>query len=243
MNGGMLDPEQGAILLVDKPVTWTSFNVVAKLRGALHKLCGHRVKVGHAGTLDPLASGLLILGTGRMTKRLPELTAEDKEYIATLTLGATTASYDAETPPVPHGPWGHLGPADIEAALAGFLGPIAQLPPSFSAKHVDGERAYNRQRWGEVVEMKPVQVRVDALEVLGIEGAEVRLRVACSKGTYIRSLAHDIGRELGCGAYLSALRRTRSGHFHVDDARTVAGWSAWLDQWMAARQAPGDHGT
>lgn len=238
MSDQGLDPEQGAILLVDKPITWTSFNVVAKLRGALHKLCGHRVKVGHAGTLDPLASGLLILGTGRMTKRLPDLTAEDKEYIATLTLGATTASYDAETPPVPQGDWGHLGAAEIEAALAVFRGTIAQRPPSFSAKHVDGERAYNRQRWGEVVEMKPVEVRVDALEVLGIAGADVRLRVACSKGTYIRSLAHDIGQQMGCGAYLSALRRTRSGSFHVNDARTVEEWSAWLDHWISTRQPP-----
>lgn len=238
MSGPALDPEQGAILLVDKPVTWTSFNVVAKLRGALHKLCGHRVKVGHAGTLDPLASGLLILGTGRMTKRLPELTAEDKEYIATLTLGATTASYDAETPPQPQGAWEHLGRADIERALSSFLGPIQQLPPVFSAKHVDGERAYNRQRWGESVEMKPVAVRVDALEVLDMAGAEVRVRVVCSKGTYVRSLAHDIGQALGCGAYLSALRRTRSGDFHVEDARTVAGWSEWLDQWIATRRTP-----
>ena len=233
-----LDPEQGAILLVDKPVTWTSFNVVAKLRGALHKLCGHRVKVGHAGTLDPLASGLLILGTGRMTKRLPELTAEDKEYIATLTLGHTTASYDAETPTVQHGAWAHLGAPEIEAALALFRGPITQRPPSFSAKHVDGERAYNRQRWGEVVEMKPVEVRVDALELLDHSGAEVRLRVACSKGTYIRSLAHDIGQQLGCGGYLSGLRRTRSGTFHVDEALTVEQWSAWLDRWISTRQAP-----
>lgn len=231
-----LDPEVGAILLVDKPVTWTSFNVVAKLRGALHKLCGHRVKVGHAGTLDPLASGLLILGTGRMTKRLPDLTAEDKEYIATLTLGATTASYDAETPVMEHGPWEHLTWNEVTAALQPFLGEIEQVPPTFSAKHVGGERAYNLQRWGEPVEMKPVRVRLDALELLEMTGSEVRIRVACSKGTYIRSLAHDIGKALGCGAYLSGLRRTRSGGFHVEEARTPAQWSDWLDAWIAERR-------
>ena len=140
---------------------------------------------------------------------------------------------------MPQGDWAHLGAAEIEAALAAFRGPITQRPPSFSAKHVDGERAYNRQRWGEVVEMKPVEVRVDALEILAHTGAEVRLRVACSKGTYIRSLAHDIGQQLGCGAYLSGLRRTRSGAFHVDDARTVEQWSAWLDRWISTRRSPG----
>lgn len=234
-----LDPEAGAILLVDKPLTWTSFNVVAKLRGALRKLCGHRVKVGHAGTLDPLATGLLILGTGRMTKRLPELTAEDKEYLATFTLGATTPSYDAETPVEPGGPWEHFTQADMERACAAFLGPIEQRAPVFSAKHVQGERAYNRQRWGETVEMPLVHVRVDAMEVRSFLGNEVQVRIACSKGTYIRSLAHDLGQALGCGAYLSSLRRTRSGGFSVEDARTVEQWSAWLDEWVAGRQTTG----
>lgn len=236
-----LDPEVGAILLVDKPLTWTSFNVVAKLRGALHKLCGHRVKVGHAGTLDPLATGLLILGTGKMTKLLPELTSQDKEYLATLRLGETTPSYDAETPPQDPLPWEHITEAGIHRVLASFLGDIQQRPPNFSAKRFQGERGYNLSRWGEPVEMVNVPVRIDALELLGINGREVMLRVACSKGTYIRSLAHDIGRTLGCGAYLSALRRTRSGDFSLADARTVEQWSAWLDKWVEGRQSAGVH--
>lgn len=150
-----IDPEAGALLLVDKPATWTSFNVVAKLRGALHKLCGHRVKVGHAGTLDPLATGLLILGTGRMTKRLPELTAQDKEYIATLRLGQTTASYDAETPVLEERPWEHITTADLQRVLTTFLGDTLQRPPDFSAKRFQGERGYNLVRWGEPVVMTP----------------------------------------------------------------------------------------
>ena len=234
-----LDPEAGAILLVDKPLTWTSFNVVAKLRGALHKLCGHRVKVGHAGTLDPLATGLLILGTGKMTKRLPELTAEDKEYVAALTLGLVTASYDAEMPVQDPRSWAHISDDDVRSALNGFLGDIQQRPPNFSAKRFQGERGYNLSRWGEPVEMTPVSVRIDALELLDRRGAEVTVRVACSKGTYIRSLANDLGQALGCGAYLSGLRRTRSGGFSVDDARTIPEWSEWLDHWAEGRQSPG----
>ncbi|HNO05158.1 MAG TPA: tRNA pseudouridine(55) synthase TruB [Flavobacteriales bacterium] len=233
---GPIDPEAGAVLLVDKPATWTSFNVVAKLRGALHKLCGHRVKVGHAGTLDPLATGLLILGTGRMTKRLPELTAQDKEYIATLRLGQTTASYDAETPVLEERPWEHITAADLQRVLGTFLGNTLQRPPDFSAKRFQGERGYNLVRWGEPVEMTPVPVRIDAIELLAVNGAEVVVCVACGKGTYIRSLAHDIGQALGCGAWLSALRRTRSGAYSVDDALTVEQWSAWLDKWAAERQ-------
>lgn len=238
-----LDPEVGAILLVDKPLMWTSFNVVAKLRGALRKLSGHRVKVGHAGTLDPLATGLLIIGTGKMTKALPELTGQDKEYIATLRLGETTASYDAETPVLEMLPWEHITEAEVRSVLATFVGEIQQRPPNFSAKRFQGERGYKLSRWGEPVEMVHVQVRIDALELLGIQGAEVTLRVACSKGTYIRSLAHDIGQALGPGAHLIALRRTRSGTLSVTDAMTVEQWSAWLDKWAEGRQSAEGHGT
>ena len=232
-----LDPAKGAILLVDKPVTWTSFNVVAKLRGALRKLCGHRVKVGHAGTLDPLASGLLILGTGTMTKRLPELTGQDKVYTATMRLGAVTASYDAETPIEDAAPWEHISEAAIRDVLVGFRGDIQQRPPNFSAKRFQGERGYKLSRWGEPVEMVDVAVRIDRLELVAVNGPEITLDVACSKGTYIRSLAHDIGQALGCGAYLSGLRRTRSGDFDIADARTPAQWSEWLDQWASTRQS------
>ena len=239
----LLDPEAGAILLVDKPLTWTSFNVVAKLRGALRKLCGHRVKVGHAGTLDPLATGLLIIGTGKMTKALPELTGQEKEYIATLRLGETTASYDAETPVLETRPWEHITEAEVKAAIVSFQGDIQQRPPNFSAKRFQGERGYKLSRWGEPVEMVHAQVRIDALDLLGIQGPEVTVRVVCSKGTYIRSLAHDLGAVLGCGAHLSALRRTRSGDLSVTDALTVEQWSAWLDKWAEGRQPADGHST
>ncbi len=239
----VLDPEAGAILLVDKPLTWTSFNVVAKLRGALRKLCGHRVKVGHAGTLDPLATGLLIIGTGKMTKLLPELTGQDKEYLATVRLGETTASYDAETPALESLPWEHVSEAEVRHALSSFVGDIQQRPPNFSAKRFQGERGYKLSRWGEPVEMVHVPVRIDALELLGIDGRDITLRVACSKGTYIRSLAHDIGQALGTGAHLNALRRTRSGSLSVSDARTVDQWSAWLDIWAQGRQSTDDQST
>lgn len=237
MSMEKLDPEAGAILLVDKPLTWTSFNVVAKLRGALHKLCGHRVKVGHAGTLDPLATGLLILGTGKMTKLLPGLTDHDKEYTATLCLGGTTASYDAETAVENERAWEHITEADVRAALLRFTGPINQRPPNFSAKRFQGERAYNLSRWGEPLDLPEVPVRVDRIELKRMQGREVTIDVACSKGTYIRSLAHDIGQALGCGAYLIALRRTRSGHFDVADAKSPEEWSQWLDLWITERKA------
>ena len=238
-----LDPEAGAILLVDKPLTWTSFNVVGKVRSALQKLCGHRVKVGHAGTVDPLATGLLIIGTGRMTKQLPGLTEDEKEYTATIRLGQTTASYDTETELVEHGPWEHLTEQDVRAVLTTFTGPIQQRPPNFSAKRFQGERAYNLQRWGEPVDFPHVSVSIHDLELLCIEGRDITIRVACSKGTYIRSLGHDIGQALGCGAHITALRRTRSGSFRIEDALTPSQWSEWLDAWAAGRQKPDPHDT
>ncbi len=222
---------------MDKPLTWTSFNVVGKVRSALQKLCGHRVKVGHAGTLDPLATGLLIIGTGRMTKQLPGLTEEAKEYTTTIRLGQTTASYDTETELVEHGPWEHLTEADVNAVLRTFTGPLQQRPPNFSAKRFQGERAYNLQRWGEPVDLPHVSVTINELELLGIDGRDITIRVSCSKGTYIRSLGHDIGQALGCGAHIIALRRTRSGSFRIEDARTPEQWSAWLDVWAAGRQS------
>jgi tRNA pseudouridine55 synthase len=227
------DPEKGAILLVDKPVGWTSFNVVAKLRGALHAICGHRVKVGHAGTLDPLASGLLILGTGGCTKTLPALTDEDKSYTATLRLGQSTPSYDAETEPGPALPWEHLDREAIRKALKRFTGPIQQVPPDFSAKRFQGERAYHLARAGEPVELAATAVAIHQLDLVSWEAADLTIEVRCSKGTYIRSLAHDIGQMLGCGAYLVGLRRTASGNFHVKDARTPEKWSQWLDRWAS----------
>jgi tRNA pseudouridine55 synthase len=190
------------------------------------------VKVGHAGTLDPLASGLLIIGTGSCTKLLPGLTSEDKAYTATLRLGAITASYDAETEEEEPKAWEHIGETEIRAALERFTGEIQQRPPNFSAKRFEGERAYHLARKGEHVDLAKAPVRIDRLELVGINGREVTLEVACSKGTYIRSLAHDIGQAMGCGSYLSALRRTRSGAFTIGDARTPEQWSAWFDEWV-----------
>lgn len=230
-----LDPEEGAILLVDKPITWTSFNVVSKIRAALQALCGHRVKVGHAGTLDPLASGLLIIGTGKCTKELQTLTDEDKGYVATLRLGQSTLSYDAETDVEVESPWEHIDEAAIRAVLPQFTGDIQQRPPDFSAKRFKGERAYHLARAGEHVDLPEVDLTIHELDLVSIDGRDVTIEVRCSKGTYVRSLAHDIGQALGCGAHLVGLRRTASGDLHVRDARTIEEWSAWLDQWASKR--------
>ena len=232
---GELDPEAGAILLVDKPITWTSFNVVAKIRVALLVVCGHRVKVGHGGTLDPLASGLLMIGTGSHTKQLQALADEDKTYTATLRLGQSTLSYDAETDVEVERPWEHLDEAAIRAVFPRFTGSIMQRPPDFSAKRFQGERAYRLARAGEVVDLPPVALTIHRLDLLGIEGRDVTIEVHCSKGTYVRSLAHDIGEALGCGAHLVGLRRTASGAFNVRDARTPEQWSVWLDRWASKR--------
>lgn len=229
-----LDMERGDLLLVDKPVGWTSFDVVNKLRGALRSVLGRRIKVGHAGTLDPLASGLLVIGFGARTKDLPLLTGQDKVYTGTLRLGQTTPSYDAESPVQDEKPWEHVGLADIEAVLGQFRGELMQRPPSFSAKRFEGERAYFLARDGAKVELPPVPVRIDRLVITGMEGPHVHFEVACSKGTYIRSLAHDLGQALGTGAYLSALRRHRSGELDLADARTPQQWSIWFDEWAKA---------
>lgn len=221
-------PDTGGLVLVDKPLTWTSFDVVGKLRGAMRIAAGRKIKVGHAGTLDPLASGLLILAYGPFTKKLPLITGAEKTYTGTITLGSTTPSYDLETPTEPGGPWEQLDEATIRAAFAQFLGTIEQRPPNYSAKRFEGERAYFLARDSErahLVEMKPVSVVVSALDVTAIRANEVDFEVHVSKGTYIRSLAHDIGQVLGCGAHLSALRRTRIGDYDVQNAYTPAEWS------------------
>lgn len=222
-------PVEGGIILVDKPLGWTSFDCVNKIRGAMRSVVGRRnFKVGHAGTLDPLASGLLIMAYGPLTKRLMELTGLEKVYTGTITLGGTTPSYDLETAVVPGGPWEHLDETAIRAAFARFLGRIEQRPPSYSAKRFEGERAYIVARnlgKAHEVEMKPITVDVNQLVVTAVRGAEVDFEVHVSKGTYIRSLAHDIGQVLGCGAHLSALRRTAIGDFRVEDAEHPVTWS------------------
>ncbi|HQW05521.1 MAG: tRNA pseudouridine(55) synthase TruB [Flavobacteriales bacterium] len=227
------DPETGGFLLVDKPLTWTSFDVVGKIRIAIRIAAGRKMKVGHAGTLDPLATGLLILAYGKFTKQLPHITGHDKTYAGTLTLGSVTPSYDLETEPEQHHPWEQVDETMIRTAFAQFTGEFLQRPPNFSAKRFKGERAYWLARDEErahLVELPPRSVRVDRLEVTAIRGAEVDFVVDVSKGTYIRSLAHDIGQALGCGAHLSALRRTRIGEFNVADSMTPEEWSERLAQ-------------
>lgn len=223
-----LDFEGGGLLLVDKPLTWTSFDVVSKLRGALRIAAGQKIKTGHAGTLDPLATGLLILGYGKFTKQLPHITGEEKEYRGTVTLGSVTPSYDLETEPVVQGPWDHLDEATIREAFASFKGEVMQKPPAYSAKRFEGERAYFLARdedRAHLVDLPAVEVDISHLKVTGIRGADVDFVTTVSKGTYIRSLANDIGEVLGCGAHLSALRRTRIGSYDLLDALTPEEWS------------------
>jgi len=214
---------------VDKPLNWTSFDAVKKIRGAMRSVVQRRnFKVGHAGTLDPLASGLLIMAYGPFTKQLPHITGLEKIYTGRVTLGAITPSYDLETTPVPVGPWEHLEEATIRRAFAGFHGEIMQRPPIYSAKRFEGERAYWLARdedRAHLVDMPPLKVTVSRLEITAIRGADVDFEVHVSKGTYIRSLAHDVGQLLGCGAYLSALRRTAIGPYRVEAADSPTAWA------------------
>ncbi len=209
----------GATLLVDKPKGWTSFDVVNKIRYKLkHRLKVKKIKVGHAGTLDPMATGLLLVCTGKFTKKLSEFQGLPKEYEGTLRLGATTPSYDAESEVEEAFPTNHITPELIEEKRQQFLGQIEQVPPMFSAIKVDGQPLYKKARRGEMVEIEPRPVHIAEFTITGIEMPEVHFRVKCSKGTYIRSLAHDFGKALGSGAYLTALRRTRIGDFKLEDA-------------------------
>ncbi|MES2278798.1 MAG: tRNA pseudouridine(55) synthase TruB [Bacteroidota bacterium] len=206
------------MLLVNKPYRWTSFDVVGKIRNAFKPL---KLKVGHAGTLDPLATGLLIICTGKMTKQIDTFQAQEKEYTGTFTLGATTPTYDLESEPEQKFDTTHLTDEQLHAACQQFTGEIQQYPPAHSAIKIDGERLYEKARRGEEVELRPRSVTISVFELTRIELPEVDFRVVCSKGTYIRSLANDFGVALGNAAYLSRLRRTRSGDFNVVDAHEV----------------------
>ena len=209
----------GQVLLIDKPLEWTSFDAVNSIKWAIKKRFGlKKIKVGHAGTLDPLATGLLIICTGKATKTIQEIQSMPKEYIGTLTLGATTPSYDMETEIDQVFDLEGINEEDIIKTASGFTGIIDQFPPVFSAVRKDGKRLYEYARSGKEVEIKARQVEIHELEILSIEMPKVEFRVLCSKGTYIRSLAHDIGAKLGCGAYLSALRRTKIGAYNVNNA-------------------------
>lgn len=208
----------GELLLINKPYKWTSFDVVGKIRNSLKPL---KLKVGHAGTLDPLATGLLILCTGKMTKQIDTFQAEDKEYTGTMVLGATTPSFDMETAVDAKFPYEHLSNEEIHAAAAPFTGDIQQYPPAHSAVKVNGERLYVKARRGEEQELRLRFVHVAAFEITRIALPEVDFRIVCSKGTYIRSIVSDFGKQLNNGAYLSALKRTRSGDFLLSDAIEV----------------------
>ncbi|MBR9975744.1 MAG: tRNA pseudouridine(55) synthase TruB [Bacteroidetes bacterium] len=206
----------GGVLLVDKPQGWTSFDVVKKVRGTL------RVKkVGHAGTLDPMATGLLVLCSSGMTKKIDAFQALGKVYEGRMMLGAVTPSYDAETEPQDLRPLGNIDAIRIRSEVEVFLGDIEQLPPMYSAVKVDGRRLYKLARKGLEVERRPRTVTIERFDIDEVALPEVAFSVHCSKGTYVRSLAHDLGQRLGCGAYLSALRRTAIGNFDVDEAWSI----------------------
>ena len=209
--------ENGVVLPIDKPLTWTSFDVVRKVKNTLRPR-----KIGHAGTLDPLATGLLILCTGKKTKEIDQIQAQEKEYEGTFRLGQTTPSFDLETPVDAELPYAHLTEADVRAATTQFLGSIEQTPPLFSAVKVNGKRAYELARQGVAAEIKSKTVEIKLFELTRIALPEVDFRVICSKGTYIRSLARDLGAALGCGAHLTRLVRTRIGPYHLADAWTLA---------------------
>lgn len=209
----------GEILLINKPYKWTSFDVVGKIRNSLKPL---KLKVGHAGTLDPLATGLLIVCTGKLTKQIDSYQAEEKEYTGTMIMGATTPSFDLETAIDNEAPFAHLKQQEIHQTTLPFIGPIEQYPPAHSAVKVNGERLYVKARLGEEVELRKRHVFIKEFEITRIELPEVDFRVVCSKGTYIRSLVSDFGKSLKCGAYLSKLTRTRSGNFLLRNAFEVA---------------------
>jgi len=213
---------EGEIIAIDKPLGWTSFDAVKRIRGAIQRRMEVRkFKVGHAGTLDPLATGVLIICTGRATKRITELQEGLKEYVADITLGATTPSYDLEKEIDATYPYEHITREMVDETLPRFVGHVMQVPPIFSAVKVDGKRAYALARKGKDVELKAKPLEIRELEVLCFEPPLLRVRVLCSKGTYIRALARDIGEALQSGAHLSALRRTRVGDITIDRCMTL----------------------
>ena len=213
---------EGVVFCIDKPLQWTSFDVVNRVRSALCRRLGvKKLKVGHAGTLDPLATGVVLVCTGKATKQIDQLQAGVKEYVATLELGATTPSFDLEHSIDKRYPVEHITRALVDEVLARFVGPIWQVPPVYSAVKVDGKRAYEYARKAQEVELKPKLLVIDELEVLDFSLPILKLRIVCSKGTYIRALARDIGEALGSGAYLTELRRTRVGDYFVNDCKSI----------------------
>lgn len=228
-----MDFIKGEVLYFNKPLNWTSFKLVALIRNRIcRKLERKKLKVGHAGTLDPLATGVLILCTGKATKRIEEFQHQPKEYIATLKLGATTPSFDLETEIDQHYPYEHITQEQVEQTLKKqFIGEIEQTPPAFSAIKVGGKRAYDLARKGEKVKLKPRILAIDEIELLTYNLPEITIRVVCSKGTYIRALARDIGEALNSGAHLIGLERTRIGSVTLDQCKSPDDFLEWLDQY------------
>ncbi len=223
--------KEGEVLYFDKPLRWTSFAVVNKIRYHISRKLGvKKIKVGHAGTLDPLATGVMIICTGKATKRIEEFQYHTKEYIATLQLGATTPSYDLEKEIDATYPTEHITREMVEEVLQQFKGTIEQIPPAFSACKVDGKRAYDLARKGDEVELKPKTLVIDEIELLECNLPEIKIRVVCSKGTYIRALARDIGEALQSGAHLTGLIRTRVGEVRLEDCMQVENFPEWLEQ-------------
>jgi len=223
--------KEGEVLYFDKPLKWTSFAVVNKIRYHIcRKLGVKKLKVGHAGTLDPLATGVMIICTGKATKRIEEFQYHTKEYVATLQLGATTPSYDLEKEIDATYPTEHITRELVEETLKRFIGSIEQIPPAFSACKIDGERAYDLARKGEEVNLKPKTLVIDEIELLECNLPEIKIRVVCSKGTYIRALARDIGEALNSGAHLIGLVRTRVGKVKLEDCMQVEDFPEWLDR-------------
>lgn len=219
--------QEGAVLLINKPLTWTSFDVVRKIRNTT------KAKIGHAGTLDPLATGLLICCTGKMTKKINEYQAKEKEYTGTFTLGAVTPTFDLESGPENHQPVPELDMAALQAIADTFTGPLQQMPPIHSAIKQNGKPIYHLARKGVDVKVEPRSIVIHAFEITKVELPVVHFRVECSTGTYIRSLANDFGAAVGCGGYLSSLCRTRIGDFRLEDAMEV---TDFIDQYKKSQE-------
>jgi tRNA pseudouridine55 synthase len=214
--------KSGAVLLVDKPLTWTSFDALNKIRKQIH------TKIGHCGTLDPLATGLLICCTGKMTKSITQYQKQPKEYTGIFQIGATTPTFDLESEPTNPKPFEQISEEDIRLTVQQFSGDILQVPPIHSAIKKEGKRAYALAREGKEIKLDPRPVTISEFEITKIALPEIHFRIVCGTGTYIRSLAHDFGQALGCGAYLKALRRTKIGAFSVAEAQTVETWVSYL---------------
>lgn len=212
----------GTVLLVDKPLEWTSFDVVNKIKWYLRsKYKAPKFKIGHAGTLDPLATGLLVVCVGKYTKQISDLQGGTKEYTGTITMGTTTVSYDLESEPEGDFPYMHFSEEQLQANAQGFLGEQMQVPPIFSAKIINGKRAYESARQGQEIEMRAARIEVEAFDLTRVSLPEIDFRIRCSKGTYIRTMAHDFGQRLNSGSHLSALRRTVSEPFNIRQSMTM----------------------